>query len=119
MGFLRQTTFCSRFFNMNEMANASREAKTQTLTDHNYDRMALQEACDDNELEEMYDMEEMIEGNQKVPHDHTPLPSPNPKKLRAIAKDNQPGEITNETIFNAIQALIKRFDEQDDKLKNL
>ena len=99
------------------MANASRVAKTQILTDHDYNRAALQEACDDKELEEMYDMEEMIVDNRKTPHDHTPLPSPNPKKLKAKAKDNQQGEITNETIFNAIQALIKRFDEQDDRLK--
>lgn len=92
------------------MANASKAAKTQMLTDHDYDRIALQEACDDEVLQEIYDMEE-------VPHDHTPLPSPNPKKQRSKAKDNQQGEITNETIFNAIQALIKRFDEQDDRLK--
>lgn len=96
------------------MANASKAAKTQMLMDHDYDRIALQETCDDEELQEICDMEEE---NRKVPHDHRPLPSPNPKKLRPKAKDNQQGEITNETIFNAIQALIKRFDEQDDRLK--
>ncbi len=99
------------------MAKASRAAIIQMLKDCDYNRRVLQEACDDEELEEMFDMEEMIEENPKVPHDHTPLPSPNPKKLRAKAKDNQPGEITIETVFNTIQALIKRFDEQDNRLK--
>lgn len=99
------------------MAKASRAAKIQVLKDHEYDRGVLQEACDGEELEEMLDIEEKIEENPKVSHDHTPLPSPNPKKLSAKAKDNQPGEITIETVFNAIQALIKRFDEKDDRLK--
>lgn len=65
----------------------------------------------------MCDMEVMVVKNQKVPPDHTPLPSPDSKKRKSKAKDNQQGEVTDETILNAIQALIKRFDEQDDRLE--
>ncbi|CAK6977234.1 hypothetical protein DPX16_6080, partial [Scomber scombrus] len=98
------------------MANARRAAKSLTLTDHDYNLTALREACDEEEVDEM---EAIEEENQKMLHDHTPLPSPNPKKSKPKTQDTnkQLVEITNETIFNAIQALIKRFDEQEDRLK--
>lgn len=57
----------------------------------------------------------MMVETAKTRCDHTPLSSPNPKKMRAKAKDKikQTDGITNEVIFDAIQTLIKRFDEQD------
>lgn len=93
------------------MANVSKAAKAQLLTEHNYNLTALREACEEEEIEEME------EENQKMSHDHTPLPSPNPKKIKPRNQDvgKQPGKITNETILDAIQTLIKRFDEQDDE----
>ncbi len=61
----------------------------------------------------------MMVETAKTRGDHTTLPSPNPKKIRTKAKDKikQTDEITNEVIFDAIQTLIKRFDEQDQRLK--
>lgn len=98
------------------MANVSKAAKAQKLTDHDYNLMALREAFDEEELEEI---EAMEEEHGKMLHKHTTLPSPNPQKMkpRNQAERNQPGEITTETILNAIQTLIKRYDEQDDRLK--
>lgn len=98
------------------MANVSKAAKAQTLTEHDYNLTALQEACDEEELEEIEAMEEK---HRKMLHNHTPLPSSNRKKMkpRNQHERNQLGEITNETILNAIQTLIKRSDEQDDRLK--
>lgn len=95
------------------MANVSKVAKAQLLTDHDYKLTALREACEEEEIEAME------EENRKISHDHTPLPSPNPKKMKPKNQEvgKQPGEITNETILDAIQTLIKRFDEQDDRLK--
>ncbi|KAL0190564.1 hypothetical protein M9458_013262, partial [Cirrhinus mrigala] len=95
------------------MANSS-QADTR-LVDHDYNLNALTEACDEEEIEAM-----MIE-TAKTKYDHTPLPSPNPKKVRTKTKDKlkEPDEITNEVIFDAIQTLIKRFDEQDLRLKKI
>ncbi|KAI2643982.1 DNA replication factor Cdt1 [Labeo rohita] len=95
------------------MANVSKAAKAQLLTDHDYNLTALREACEEEEIEEME------EENRKMSHNHTPLPSPNPKKMKSKNQDvgKQRGEITNETSLDAIQTLIKRFDEQDDRLK--
>ncbi|KAK9972404.1 hypothetical protein ABG768_025711 [Culter alburnus] len=71
------------------------------------------EACDEEVVEAM------LEETAKVRHEHTPVPSPNPKKVRIKekVKSKQADEITNEVIFDAIRTLIKRFDEQDQKLK--
>lgn len=76
------------------MANASKVAKAQLLSDHDYNLTALREACEEEEIEAME------EENRKMSHDHTPLPSPNPKKMKPKNQDvgKQPGEITNETI---------------------
>ncbi|ROL47897.1 hypothetical protein DPX16_18174 [Anabarilius grahami] len=52
--------------------------------DHEYNMSALMEACDKEEVEAM------MEETPKARHEHTPMPSPNPKK---------------------------RFDEQDQRLK--
>ncbi|ROL52203.1 hypothetical protein DPX16_6080 [Anabarilius grahami] len=81
--------------------------------DHEYNMSALMEACDEEEIEAM------MEETPKARHEHTPMPSPNPKKVRIQekVKSKQADEITNEVIFDAIQTLIKRFDEQDQRLK--
>ncbi|KAL1279498.1 hypothetical protein QQF64_026171 [Cirrhinus molitorella] len=89
------------------MANSKQVHKATRPVDHDYNLTALTEACDEEEIEAM-----MVE-TAKTRDDHTPLPSPNPKKLK------QPDEITNEVIFDAIQTLIKRFDEQDKRLKRI
>lgn len=39
--------------------------------------------------------------------------------MKAKDKSKQADEITNEEIFDAIQTLIKRFDEQDQRMKNV
>ncbi len=95
------------------MANTNQADTGLVDHDHDYNLNALAEACDEDEIEEM-----MVE-TAKTRCDHTPLPSPNPKKIRTKAKDKtkQTDEITNEVIFDAIQTLIKRFDEQDQRLK--
>ncbi|KAL1264144.1 hypothetical protein QQF64_004499 [Cirrhinus molitorella] len=95
------------------MANFKQVDKVTGPVDHDYNLLALTEACDEEEIEAM-----MVD-TAKTRDDHTPLPSPNPKKVRTKTKDKlkQPDEITNEVIFDAIQTLIKRFDEQDKRLK--
>lgn len=52
------------------MANVSKAAKAQLLTDHDYKLTALREACEEEEIEAME------EENRKMSHDHTPLPIP-------------------------------------------
>lgn len=90
----------------------SNQADTRQA-DHEYNMNALIEACDEEEVEAM------MEETAKIRHEHTPVPSPNPKKVRKQekVKSKQDDEITNEVIFDAIQTLIKRFDEQDQRLK--
>jgi len=81
--------------------------------DHEYNMSVLMEACDEEVVEAM------MEETAKVRHEHTPVPSPNPKKVRIQekVKSKQADEITNKVIFDAIQTLIKRFDKQDQRLK--
>lgn len=73
--FFKADHFCSLFYNVNKMADVS---KAPTLADHDYNLAGLREARDEEELEEM---EAMEEEDWKMFRNHTPLPSPNPKKL--------------------------------------
>lgn len=85
------------------MANTNQADRPTGLADHEYNWTALTEACDEVEIEEM------LVGTDKTRYEHTPLPSPNPKKARkAKDKSKQADEITNEVIFDAIQTLFKR-----------
>lgn len=82
---MRQTTIYSLFFfNMIEMAKVRRAAKSLTLTGHDYYLMALREACDE---EEVNNIEAIEEENLKMLHDHTPLPSPNSQKMKPKTQD--------------------------------
>lgn len=71
------------------------------MLDYNYDLAALDKAC---------------ESVNVSLNEHTPLPSPNPKRVKDKDKRMQDSEISNENICNAIQAVLKRFDEQDNRL---
>lgn len=69
------------------MANVSKVAIAQTLTEHDYNLTALREACDEEELEEV---EAMEEEHGKRLHNHTPLPSPNPQKITKESRRERP-----------------------------
>ena len=72
------------------MANA----KNVTLLDHNYDMLALQEACDEDTIEEM-------EIQKGITNEHTPLPSPNPKKIKKKDTKEKEMEVSNKSIFES------------------
>lgn len=90
-------------------------AKTSTKVNvHDYNLVALTEACDEEEVDAM------MEDSVKIHYEHTPLPSPNPKKAKTKeSKTKQTEGVTNEAIYDAIQSLIKRFDEQDKRLQSI
>lgn len=48
---------------------------------------------------------------------HTPLISPNPKRAKKFPTEE--GEISNSVLFNAIQSLTRKFDNQCDHFKAL
>lgn len=80
------------------------------MLDHNYGMAALHEACDEDVIEEMVETRSLI-------NEHTPLPSPNPKKSKKSNSNEQETEVSNKSIFQAVQAVLKKFVEQDKRLK--
>ncbi len=68
------------------MANASK----LKISDHNYNLLAPEEGCKEDDLQAME--EELTKIQQK----HTPVNSPNPKKVRTKDRNKQSGEITSE-----------------------
>lgn len=92
--------------NSGKMANQELAA---SITDHDYIKAGLREACFDDSVE----LEQMELQMEKTHNDHTPLPSPNPKKLK---KRDTTKEVSMENIYDAIQALSQRFEERLDEL---
>ena len=76
-------------------------AKNASMLDQDYDLTALQEACDEDVLEEMEESKTTCNNN------HTPLPSPNPKKLkkRDDREQEKEKEVSNKSIFEAVQTV--------------
>ena len=52
-----------------------------------------------------------------ITNEHTPLPSPNPKKIKKKDTKEKEMEVSNKSIFEAFQAVLMRFDEQDKRLQ--
>lgn len=82
-----------------------------SITDHSYSMDGLREACYDDDLVELEEMELQME---KANKDHTPLPSPNPKKLK-VRKETR--EVSMVSLYDAIHALSQRFEERLDGLE--
>lgn len=83
-----------------------------SMQDHDYDLAALREAYD----EEL--VEEMEEGGPTIClNDHTPLPSPDPRRMKKKDQKIQDAEVSNANIYDAIQVVLKRFDDQDKRFK--
>lgn len=87
--------------------------------DHCYSLAALQQACDDDDIDWM-DQQENEEASQSQAPDtqpdrqHTPLKSLNPKKMK---KTSAQEEISNSVLLNAIQSLTRKFDTQNDHIQ--
>lgn len=92
------------------MANSKLSKLSASLADHDYDLAALQEACEDDDIEEM----EQVQHEARTLSDHTPLPSPNPKRLK---NRDSAKEVSNENIYETLLAFSKRFEERFDMLK--
>lgn len=73
----------------------------------NYNLLALQEACDESDLESM-----VVASSKSTNPTHTPIDSPLPKRLRSVEE----GE-TSMAILSALQLLTKKVDEQTELLK--
>lgn len=84
------------------------------MTYNHYDSV-LREACGDSDIEDI-EMEQNPKENRRN-LSHTPIKSPNPKKLRR-ASDNEDDENASAAILHAIQVLTKKMDEQTELLKN-
>ncbi len=80
------------------------------MVDHNYDMVTEPEASDE-------DMSEVTEGQKTATNEHTPLPSPNPKKLKKNSMQEKEKEVSNKNIFDAVQAVLVKFGELDGRLK--
>lgn len=74
---------------------------------HNYNLLALHEACDESDLEGMD-----VASSKSTNPTHTPIVSPLPKRLRSVEE----GE-TSMAILSALQLLTKKVDEQTELLK--
>ena len=86
---------------------------TTNMTDHDYNLNALRKACEDSDIEDI-EVDESSSKKSKINPTHTPIKSPNPKKM--TEKDNS--EI-DAAILPAVQALTGKVDEQTELLKKL
>ena len=84
--------------------------KNISMLDHIYNMSAPQEACDE-------DMIEKMEIEKGTTNERMPLLNPNPKKIKKNSTKEKEMEVTNTSIFESIQAVLMRFDEQDKRLK--
>lgn len=83
------------------MANTQNQA---SLNEHDYSVDGIREACFDECVEEEMQMAKPLS-------DHTPLQSPNPKKLK---RRDESKEVSMESIYDAIHTLSQRFEERLD-----
>lgn len=83
------------------MANTQNQA---SLNEHDYSVDGIREACFDECVEEEMQMAKPLS-------DHTPLQSPNPKKLK---RREESKEVSMESIYDAIHTLSQRFEERLD-----
>ena len=83
------------------MANTQDQA---SFNEHDYSLEGIREACFDEYVEEEMQM-------TKTLSDHTPLQSPNPKKLK---RRDTSKEVSMESIYDAIHSLSQRFEERLD-----
>lgn len=94
---------------------SNRHDDSVSMMDHDYDRTALREPCDD---EDIVEMEEEASKVQKKNTSHTPIKSPNPKKIRKQSDRKDEEDSTSFAILQAVQALSQKMDEQTELLKS-
>lgn len=80
-----------------------------SLSDHDYNLAAMQEACEEEDIEEMELQQEIA----RPMGDHTPLPSPNPKKMKSKTTGKQ---VSIENIYEVLLGFTKRCEERFDSL---
>lgn len=81
-----------------------------SLSDHDYNLAAMQEACEDEDIEEM----ELQKEIGRPIGDHTPLPSPNPKKMKSKITEKQ---VSIENVYEVLLGFTKRCEERFDSLE--
>lgn len=91
--------------------------KKASRKDHDYNLAVLKEACDEEDIQELEDMEV---NKVTALNDHTPLPSPDPKRLKNknVRTRETEANVSNDSIYEAIQKVLQRFDKQDMRLKS-
>lgn len=68
-------SFFGTFFTDRKVANISK--------DHGYHRLAaLQQACDDEDIEQMEQQDDAAQQRMRADRHHTPIKSPNPQKMK-------------------------------------
>lgn len=92
------------------MANTS--SRNISVLDYNYDMITEIEAQD-------YEASGASEGEMKARHDPAPIKEPNPKKIKkSIIQENKEGDVSNKSIFDAVQTILKKSEELDGRLAN-
>lgn len=85
------------------------------MADYDYNLTALREACDDSDIEDI-EVDESSSKASKIDPTHTPIKSPNPKKMKGKDNRKDDGNI-GATILHAVQVLTGKVDEQTELLK--
>ncbi|CAI5692257.1 unnamed protein product [Oreochromis niloticus] len=85
--------------------------------DHGYHLAALRQACDEEGIEWMEQQHDLSQDKPQADRHHTPVKSPNPKKMKANESQTQ-NEVSNTILLNAIQKLVCKFDTQSEHLKS-
>ncbi|GAA6074209.1 uncharacterized protein LOC114565684 [Tachysurus ichikawai] len=88
------------------------------MSDHDYHRAALHEACDASDIEEEMEAEQHSSKEGKLNKEHTPIKQPNPKKPRH-RRESEDVNATSIAILQTVQVLTKKMDEQTALLKSL
>ncbi|CAI5638841.1 unnamed protein product [Oreochromis niloticus] len=74
--------------------------------DHGYHLAALRQACDEEDIEWMEQQYDLSQDKPQADRHHTPVKSPNPKKMKANESQTQ-NEVSNTVLLNTIQKLIQ------------
>lgn len=84
------------------------------MADHDYNLTVLHEACDDSDIEDN-EVDESSSKTSKINPTHTPIKSPNPKKMKGKDNRKDDGNI-GAAILHAVQVLTGKVDEQTELL---
>ncbi len=79
------------------------------MSDHDYNLIALREACDEDMIEEI-EVDQAMSKEDKVNWDHTPIK--NKKTKRSKVQDDHAKEDTVNAVLRAVHELTQKMDNQ-------